>query len=487
MANLKNLASQTAIYGLSTIVGRFLNVMLVPLYTRIFTQAEFGIQVEYYAYIAFVNILLTHGMETAFFRYADKDNLRQVYATAFLSVAAISGIFAVSILLFSQQLASVMGYGNITLFIWFSAGILVTDALCAIPFALLRHQNKAIRFALIKNINIAVNIGANLYLLILAPYVKNSYAIALPFYTPNLGVHLIFVSNLLASAVTLLLLLPQLLYIGKWYNYATWQVLLKYALPMVLVGFAGMINETLDRLMLKHFAATTNEANVLNGVYGATYKFSIIITVFIQAFKYAAEPFFFAHAKTTDKRDLYARVMDYFVLVCLAIFLMVTLFMDVFKIYLGNKFHEGLHIVPILLLANICLGIYYNLSVWYKLSDKTGKGAQISLIGAAITIALNYILIPKISYTGCAIATLACYATMMVISYMWGNKYYPIPYNVSKIAVYSLLAIGLFFLNYFWVEPTFTNAYLKHGMGLLMLSAFVAYAWLKEQPLKQLK
>lgn len=487
MANLKNLASQTAIYGLSTIVGRFLNVMLVPLYTRIFTQAEFGIQVEYYAYISFLNILLTHGMETAFFRYADKDNLQQVYATAFLSVAAVSGIFAVTILLFSKHLASAMGYGHITRFIWFSAGILVADALCAIPFALLRHQNKAIRFAIIKNINIAVNIGANLYLLVLAPYVKSTYGITLPFYTPNLGVHLIFVSNLLASAVTLLLLLPQLLYVGKYYNYATWQALLKYALPMVLVGFAGMINETLDRLMLKHFASTTNEANVLNGIYGATYKFSIIITVFIQAFKYAAEPFFFAHAKTTDKRDLYARVMDYFILVCLAIFLMVTLFMDVFKIYLGNKFHEGLHIVPILLLANICLGIYYNLSVWYKLSDKTGKGAKISLIGAAITIVLNYILIPKISYTGCAIATLVCYATMMVISYVWGNKYYPIPYNVSKIGMYTLLALGLFGINYFWLEPTLANAYIKHAICLLMLVTFVAFAWLKEQPLKHVK
>lgn len=487
MASIKNLASQTAIYGLSTIVGRFLNVMLVPLYTRIFSQSEYGIQVEFYAYIAFINILLTHGMETAFFRFADKDNLRKVYATSFFSVAGVSALFGLIVLLFANGISNAMGYNGITQFIWLSAGILITDALCAIPFALLRHQNKALRFAIIKNLNIAVNIGANLYLLIFAPYVKQTYGIALPFYTPHIGVYLIFISNLLASVVTLLLLLPQLVYIGKWYNYATWQMLFKYALPMILVGFAGMINETLDRIMLKYFSADTATANTLNGIYGATYKFSIIITVFIQAFKYAAEPFFFAHAKTTDKRDLYAKVMDYFVLVCLAIFLMVTLFMDVFKIYLGSNFHEGLHIVPILLLANICLGIYYNLSVWYKLSDKTAKGAQISMIGAVITIVLNYILIPKISYTGCAIATLVCYASMMVISYFWGNKYYPIPYHVSKIGFYSIVAIGLFGVHHFLVEPNLTNAYLKNGIGLLMLGSFMALAWIKEQPLRQLK
>jgi len=481
LSTVKKLAGQTAVYGFSTIFGRFINYLLVPLYTRVFTDVEYGINSEFYAYMAFFNILLTHGMETAFFRFAEKENSKQVFANAFISIMGVAGAFALSMLLFGQNLAQLMGYGLNPEFVFYCVAILFFDSLSAIPFAMLRFQNKALRFAIIKNINIFTLILLNLYFIVLGPYWQAKFGSILPFYKPGLGIEYIFISNVVASFVTLLLLSKEIISVGLNFNFAQWRLMITYAIPMIWVGLAGMVNETLDRLLIRVLTPDVAEGQALNGIYSANYKFSIIITLFIQAFKFAAEPFFFAHAKTTEKRDLYATVMNYFIWICLFVFLLVMFFLHYFKIFIGAHFHAGLNVVPVLLFANIFLGIYYNVSIWYKLSDNTKKGAQISLIGAAITIILNLIFIPKFGYLACAWTTFICYFVMMVLGYVWGQKYYPIPYNLPRAFLYVSTALALFSLvqgSMFWFDP---NTFVGNIIRVFALLVFVYLAYYKER------
>jgi O-antigen/teichoic acid export membrane protein len=472
VSTIKKLAGQTAVYGLSSIAGRFINYLLVPLFTRVFTQAEYGINAEFYAYISFLNILLTHGMETAFFRFAQENNSRKVYAQAFISIFGASSFFFLLVLLGGNFISNQIGYGLHPEYLTYAAGILILDALAAIPFALLREQKKALRFAVIKNLNIFINVGINLYLLVFCPWFANVYKISPPFAIINPGIEVVFIANLIASLVTLILLFPELRQISFVFDKQLWQQMMVYAIPMIWVGFAGMINETLDRALLRYVWPDPIEAQQMNGIYSANYKLSIIITLFIQAYKFAAEPFFFAHAKQTDKRSLYAEVMNYFTWICLFIFILVSSFLHYFKSFIGPDFHEGLKVVPILLWANIFLGLYYNVSIWYKLSNQTKKGALISLIGAGITIVLNLILIPILGYEGCAWTTFICYLTMLVIGYYWGQKYYPIPYNIKRIALYALSAILIYiFITYvsLQIEP---NSFLGFAIRLVALFLF---------------
>jgi O-antigen/teichoic acid export membrane protein len=279
-----------------------------------------------------------------------------------------------------------------------------------------------------------------------------------------------------ASSITIPLLIPEFkaMIPGK-FDVLLWRQMLAYALPLMVVGFAGMINETLDRTIIAYFYATPEEGLAANGIYGANYKLSILMTLFIQAFRYAAEPFFFSHAKTDDKRTVYAQVMDYFVLVCLGLFLGVTLYIDVCKYFLDGNYWEGLHVVPVLLIANMFLGIYYNLSVWYKLSDQTNKGAMISLIGAGITIAANFILVPMMGYTGAAWATLICYVSMTLICYFMGLKYYPIPYHTIKLMGYIILALMIYAAAVLLKENTasLTTQFMLNGLLLFLFAGVV--------------
>lgn len=485
MSNLKKLAGQTAVYGLSTIVGRFLNYLLVPIYTRIFTQVEYGINTEFYAYISFFNIILTHGMETAFFRFAEKENSKQVFANALISVLGVSSVFALLFLGFGNQIATAIGYGDHPEYIWYTVGILCFDSICAIPFALLRQQNKPLRFALIKNLNILTNIVLNLYFLVLGPYVQAKHGYQLPFYFPELGISNIFLANLIASMITLIPLMRELSGISFGFNYEQWRKMIAYSIPMLWVGLAGMVNETLSRAMLRYVWPDPKEAMAMNGIFGASYKLSIIITLFIQAYKFAAEPFFFAHSKTTEKRDLYATVMNYFLWICLFVFLLVMLFLHYFKFFIGPNFYEGLKVVPILLFANIFLGVYYNVSIWYKLSDQTQKGALISGIGAVLTIVLNLLFIPKYGYVGSAWATFLCYFSMMVIGYAWGQKYYPIPYHLDRALTYLLVTLGIYGLSLMadqWIVP---GSIVGNSLRLLLLGVFIylGYALERKQSL----
>lgn len=456
MSAIKKLAGQTAIYGLSSIVGRLLNYLLVPIYTRVFAPGEYGEVTEMYAYVSFLNIVFTYGLETAFFRYyQSEENKLKVYSTSLISIVISSLAFAGTLILLSSPIANAISGSErpsplSSQYISWFACILAADAVTAIPFARLRQENKAFRFVTLRLINIAINIGLNLFFLVYCPsqlkHDPSSWVAGI--YNPSLGVGYVFISNLVASVFTLIMLLPYMLGISLSFDKALWRKMILYALPLMVAGFAGMINETFDRIMLPRLVADKSTALEQLGIYGACYKLSIIMTLFIQTFRFAAEPFFFSHAAKENAREIYSRVMHYFVLTCSFIFLSVMLMMDVVKDFIGEDYHSGLKVVPILLLANLCLGVFYNLSIWYKLSGKSYWGAWLSLIGAGITILLNFILIPLMGYLGAAWATLLCYAAMMIISYVIGQKHYTVNYNLKSFAYYLSCALFIFFASH---------------------------------------
>lgn len=480
MNPLKKLASQTAVYGLSQIVGRFVNYLLVPLHTALFDTAEFGINTLMYSYVTFFNVLLTYGMETAFFRFSQKqDNPEQVYSTALTSLISSSLFFGLMFGVFSPQIASFINIPEHPEYVVYFTAIMALDAISAVPFAYLRQQNKALKFAIVKNINIFTNILLNLYFLMLCPYVQKEYGTLLPMYDGNINIGYIFIANLIASIITIPLLWKEILAIrNASFNKILWREMLVYGLPLMVVGFAGMINETLDRIIISYVYTDVQEGLRATGIYGANYKLSILMSLFIQAFRYAAEPFFFNHAKDNDKRHIYATVMNYFTLVCLVLFLTVTLYIDVFKHFINNRYWEGLHVVPILLLANMFLGMYFNLSIWYKLSDNTNKGAMISTIGAVITILANIVLVPIWGYTGSAWATLICYVSMAVICYAMGAKYYPIPYQVKRLMGYVGFALVLYFVAKYL---PFETGFIKYASSAGLLLIFMVVAFLLER------
>ncbi len=463
MNSLKKLANQTAIYGLSSVVGRLLNYLLVPLYTRYFIPEEYGVVTEIYAYVAFLVVFLTYGMETAFFRFSKKEkNHNNVYTTTLLSVLTTSVIFILLVFVNSSLIANWMGYQNNKEYIEWFAIIIGLDAISAISFASLREQNKAIRFAIIRIAGIFVNIGMNIFFIVYKEF----------------GIEYIFISNLISSILTIVLLLPQMLSYKWVFDKVLWKKMIIYALPLLIAGLAGMTNETLDRILLKHFLPNPETASIELGLYGAFYKLSIIMILFIQMFRFAAEPFFFTQEKEDVSRKIYADVMKYFIIITSCIFLIVTIFYDFIIQFIGKEYHDerGFVVVSILLLANIFLGIYYNLSIWYKLTEKTKYGAYLSLFGAVITIVLNISLIPIIGFEGSAWATLICYFFMTVSSYFLGKKYFPVPYNIERISFYFLLM----FIIYFIIITTNINMWYNS----LYLLAFIGIIFLIEKPKK---
>ncbi len=460
MANpLKKLLGQTAVYGLSSILGRLLNYLLVPLYTHLFLPEEYGVVGDLYAYVGFLIVLLTYGMETAFFRFAGKSKKKaKLFSTAVTPLFLTSGIFIMAVIFFAQPIAEILKYpDNKEYVIWFAV-IIGVDAFISLPFAKLRQENKAVKFASFKFINIGLCIGLNLFFLLLCPYLikNNSSSIVRYIYNSDLGIGYIFISNLIASLFTFALFIPDFLKTKYSFSPVLLKQLLIYGSPLLFAGLAGMINEVIDRILLKYLAVPPENVKDAHeytmsqiGIYTANYKLSILMTLFIQAFRYAAEPFFFAQQKEKGAKKTYADIMKYFVIFGLLIFLGVMLYIDIAKYFINSRYWEGLKVVPILLLANLFLGIIYNLSVWYKLTDRTKYGAYIAGLGALITLALNIVLIPVIGYMGSAWATFACYFTMMIVSYFFGQKYYKINYQVKRITAYALLAVGLYLASYF--------------------------------------
>lgn len=460
---------------MGTIVPRLLNyLLLTPFYTRIFAEGEYGIITELYAYVAFLLVLLTYGMETSFFRFAESENNKdRVFSTALGSLFITSASFIVLAGIFASPIAGLIRYPGHPEYIIYFAVIVGVDAFTAIPFARLRQQNRAFRFAWIKIVNVSVNILFNFFFLLYCPWVlKNDPDSVIGLvYNPAIGVGYAFISNLIATLVTLVLLLPDIIKTSFSFSTALLRKMLVYGFPLLMVGLFGMINEVSDKLLFKFLitvpegiADKDNYVLAQLGIYGANYRLAVLMTLFIQMFRYAAEPFFFSHAREENARKLYAGVMKYFIIFCLIIFLGVTLFIDLVKYFIGSDFRTGLAIVPIILMANLLLGVFYNLSVWYKLTDKTFYGALIALAGAFITILLNFMLVPRFGYHGAAWAHLACYLSMVVIAYFWGRRFYPIPYDLGRILIYFVLALGLYFMASALTLPEGILRYAVHAV-----------------------
>ncbi len=451
----KKLAGHTAIYGLSTVVGRLLNYLLTPYLTRRFATSEYGVVTDLYSFVGFMMVVFTYGMETAFFRYIkDAKDPHRVYSTAMISIAGTTLALGALMILFLQPLGNLLLYPDKLSLILCVIFILIFDAMVAIPFAYLRYTERPIKFSVIRIINICVFVGLILFFLKVCPaLLEQGHTWVNHVYNPELGVAYVFIANLVASIVTFFLLLPEILKIRWQFDPQLWKTMLIYALPLVIVGFSGSINELLDRFILKYLLPGSFEANMGEvGIYGAVYKLSILMSLFTQAFRMGAEPFFFAQSNNKDAKDIYALSMKYFVIVGCFIFMGVVLFIDIFQYFIGQDFRVGLKVVPVLLLANLFLGIYYNLSIWYKLTNNTLIGAGISLTGAFITVVLNIILIPIFSYVGSAWTTLICYVLMVIISYYLCQRKFPIPYPTRRILTYIGVALGIVLLEIFLIS-----------------------------------
>lgn len=455
MSALKRFLGQTAIYGLSSIVGRLLSYFLVPLYTYHLPTGEYGMVTELFSYVAILFALLTYGMETTFFRFSETEkNKGQVLSTSSISLLATSLIFLALAWVFRTQIAQSIGYEAHQHFInWFII-IISFDALSAIPFAYLRQKNKAVRFVSLKLINIFTNLGLNLFFILYCPKVMAAgenhflYNWINSIFEPNHLVQYIFISNLVASGLTFVLLLPIYKYVKLGFNTAIWKKMMPYALPILVVNIAGLIPISLDKILLPMLYSGGREAGMQQlGIYGANAKIAVIMLLFIQTFRYAADPFFFAEAKNKDAKQTYALVMHWFVIFGSLIFLGAMFFIDIIQYFIGNAYREGIIVVPILLMGNLMLGIYYNLSFWYKLTNKTMYGAWFSVIGAIVAIGLNFMLVPKYGMLGSAWSVFVAYLIPAILSYVIGRKHYPIPYKVISIIAYPALVVGLYLLS----------------------------------------
>ncbi|OWP64972.1 polysaccharide biosynthesis protein [Hymenobacter amundsenii] len=485
MGIAKKLASQTAIYGVSSIVGRVVNFMLVPVYTGRFAAAQYGIVTGLFAYVSFLNVVFTFGMETTYFRFANRPGTdrRELYDRVLTLLLLSSVVLTLLLMLLARPLMELLGLppGKERYAFWI-AGILGLDALAALPFARLRLENKARKFAAIRLANIALNVGLNLFFIVFCPdvlageYLAGLAPLVRAVYDPTLGVGYVFLANLAASAFTLLLLGRELTDFRFRLNLEPLRPLLKYAYPIMLMGLAGMVNETLDRILLPRwlpkgfYPGQSSLAAV--GIYGACYKLSILMSLVIQAFKYAAEPFFFAQSTDQNSPRTFALVLKWFTLCCAMLFVGVSVNLDlVARVFLHRpEYLQGLAVVPVLLLANLFLGVYWNLSVWFKLTDKTYYGTYLGFAGAVLTIALNFLLIPVLGYMGSALATLACYFMMAALCWWLGEKHFPVPYPMARLLTWLGLAVVVVAVS--WYEPV-APGWGRYGFHALLTLGFV--------------
>lgn len=481
MNPFKKLAGQTAVYGLSSILGRFLGYLLVPIYTRIFLEQEYGVVIDLYTYVAVFLVILTYGMETAFFRYSEKYKKEKVFGTALRSIIFSSTAFLAIALFFQDEIGELIRYPNNGIYVAMVAMILFFDSINAIPYANLRAENKSKKFVTVKLLGIFTNIGLNLILILGIPFllentdsdfINNVFS----FYKDEDRILYIFLSNVFSSGLQTAFFVKGIFKLKYEFDLKLLRKMLVYAFPLLIFGLAGVLNELIDRQLLK-FLLPEAEAMAQVGIYGAVYKVAMLMTIFIQAFRYAAEPFFFQYEKEKDSKETYAKLLNFFVIILGLIFLGAMLYIDVVILFIGENFRQGQHIIPILLFANAFLGIYYNLSIWYKLTNKTRFGAYISIFGLLITIVLNVIWIPKIGYLGSAWATFICYGSMVLVSFILGRKYYPIKYNYLKIAFYLAYAYGIYYLS----TITGLEGFYKYFINTALLLVYLATAYLIER------
>lgn len=483
MGALKTLFKQTFIYGLATVLPRMLSFLLVPLYTTdgvLSSVAEYGKVSVIFSYFVVFNVILAYGMETAFFRFFNTEEKHDnVINTSTISLLISSIGFFILALLFQDQIAAITAIDvkYINLVIW----VLLLDALVIIPFAWLRATQRPMRYAVIKILNVCISLGLNLFFLLWLMDLSYDISIFNSICKDNFEVSYILIANLIASGVTLLLMLPFYTKVKYKFDMALWKRMIKYAYPVLIAGIAFSINETFDRILLDRLLPK-DIAETQIGMYAACYKLALFMTLFATAYRLGIEPFFFSHAKAENPQKNYARILEFFVAIGSIILLGVVVFADVLKPYIvrSEAYWEAMWIVPVILLANFCLGIYHNLSVWYKITDRTKVGAYISVFGAIVTLVINLLLIKHFSYKASAFATLAAYGSMMLLSFYYGKKYYPIPYNLKKIGLYFLLSASFSVTSFYYFRE-------NYYVGVLLLIILFATIWFQEKhQIKQL-
>ena len=486
MAGLKSLAKDTAIYGLSSIVGRFLNYLLVPLYTAVIPASTggYGVVSNVYAYTALILVFLTFGMETGFFRFANKsgEHPEKVYANTLIFVGGLSLIFVILCMLFLHPISALLEYPEHPDYIPMMVLVVALDSFHCIPFAYLRYKKRPIKFASIKLFNIVGNILLNLFFLLLCPWLDvHAHQLVSWFYRPEYLVGYIFVSILIMSLVQMFFFIPEL----RGFSYRVDKVLLKqmisYSFPILVFGVVGILNQTIDKMIYPFLFDDRQEGLVQLGIYSATSKVAMIMAMFTQAFRYAYEPFVFGKNKEGDNRKMYSAAMKYFFIFSLLAFLAVMFYMDILRYMVARDYWEGLSVVAIVMGAEIFKGIYFNLSFWYKLTDETQWGAYFSIIGCAVILVLNIWMVPTYGYVASAWASVAGYGVITLLSYIIGQKKYPVSYPLKDMAVYLILAAVLFVLSQ---EVIISNVGLRLVFRTLLLLIFIAYILKKDLPLK---
>lgn len=478
------MAKDTAIYGLSSIVGRFLNWLLVPLYTNVFTTAEYGLNTYIYSFVAICMVILTYGMETAFFRFANDDRFRSgnlVYSTTLISLLTSSSAFVLLVWIFLHPIARWMDCASTPSFVMIMAACVAADAFTAIPFSYLRFKHRPIKFALLKMTSIGLNIGLNLFFILACPWLmQKAPATVSWFYDPHFGIGYIFLSNLISSLILIPLMIPELCGFKWKFSGSVWREMMRYAWPLLVLGFAGIMNQNLDKILLPHLIPDEAARMSMTGVYGACFKLAVVMVMFLQAFRYAYEPFIFDRAKSEgeDKKQIYATVMKWFVAFAMLIFLAVMVYMPIIQLFIGGRYRTGIGVVPIIMLGEFFFGVCFNLALWYKLTDRTQWGMWLTLLGLVVVISLNILLVPHFGYYGSAWASFACYGVMMIASYFLGQKYYPINYHVGRIALYFFLSIALYGL---YSICSFGNNWIDMGVGTLLIIIYLSVVMLVER------
>lgn len=488
MANLKSLAKDTAIYGMSSILGRFLNYLLVPLYTSNISAASggYGIITNLYAYTALLLVILTYGMETTFFRYANKTNEdpQKVYSSTLIMVGFTSLLFIVLVSIFLQPISGVMGYSDHSSYVWVMAATVSIDAFQCIPFAYLRYKKRPIKFAALKLLFIAFNIALNLLYFVVLPDLYKSYPdIIQHIYNPETGVGYAFYINLVCTASITFFFYKELTGFKYTFDKELAKRMLSYSWPILILGIAGILNQTADFILFPYLYKGS-QAHQQLGIYGAASKIAMIMAMITQAFRYAYEPFVFGKGNDKDNRETYAVAMKYFIIFTLLAFLVVMGYINILRHIIGRDYWEGLKVVPIVMAGTIMMGIYFNLSFWYKLIDKTIWGAYFSGIGCSVLILINIIFVPQYGYMACAWAGLIGYATAMTLSYFVGQKKYPINYPLKSIGIYVLMAV------FFFIAITYSNQHLPKiyalAVNTLIIFAFVAHIIYHDLPLSSM-
>lgn len=468
MTGIKSLAKDTAIYGLSSIIGRFLNWLLVPLYTAMLTNGEYGVVTNIYAYVALTLIMLTYGMETGFFRFVNREDCKEpmvVYSTSLISLATTSLLFIALIFIFLTPLSRALDCGDHPYYIAMMAVAVAVDAFTGIPFSYLRYKQRPIKFATLKCINIGLNIGLNLLFFLVI-------------YNPEYGVGYIFFANVIASLAMLPLLHKELTGFKWRLDRALLKRMLRYSFPLLILGIAGIMNQNLDKILFPFLVADKAEGMAQLGVYGACCKVALVMMMFTQAYRFAYEPFIFARNREQggDKLAAYSDAMKFFVIFAMVIFLGVMFYMPLLQNFIAADFRAGLKVVPIVMIADIFFGVFFNLSLWYKLTDKTIWGTWFSLLGLVVTVSLNILLVPRFGYMGCAWTAFACYGIMMIASYFVGRANHPLRYPVGRIAVYFFAALALYAIgNYISLENSWLTMAARTPLLLLYLFAVVKF------------